>query len=101
MLEKAAVISFIVIAIWATMLYGMIFGFVRNWFVKWEGEKPVYMVPKWLCKPIFECVICMTFWYGTAAYWLIWGESVKEWVIVVNSAMGITTIFANIKNTDT
>jgi hypothetical protein len=43
----------------------------------------------------------MTFWYGTAAYWIFWGESVKEWVIVVNSAMGITTIFANIKNTDT
>lgn len=87
MLEKAVIIAFIVIAIWATMLYGMIFGFVRE----------LFKLPMWLQKPIYECVICMTAWYGSIAYWLFWGNSVKEWVIVVISAMGIATIFVNIK----
>ena len=51
----------------------------------------------WLKKPVYECPICGCFWYGTLAYWLIWGNCVKEWVIVVICAMGIVTVFVNIK----
>lgn len=92
MLEQAAIIAFITIAVWATMLYEMIFGWVRDKTEHW---------PIWLKKPVYECPICMTAWYGTLAYWLIWGNSVKEWGIVVICGMGIVTVFVNIKNTDT
>lgn len=89
MLDKIIIISLIVIAIWSTMLNGMIFGKFGNWSDR--------VLPKWLNKPLSECVICMTMYYGSAAYWLIWGNSVKEWVIVVIAAMGGTAVFAKTK----
>lgn len=96
MLEKIIIVSFCVIAIWATLLYGMIFGFIGTWAQKLKKNgKP--NIPAWLQKPLFDCVICMTMYYGSALYWIYWGESVKEWVIVVIAAMGITTWFAKTK----
>jgi len=91
MIEKSVIIALIVIAVWATFLHGMIFGKIGN-FLSDENK-----FPKWLAKPLVDCVICMTMWWGSAAYWLIWGESGKEWIIVVVSAMGFTTIFAKMK----
>lgn len=81
MLEKAFIISFIVMAIWGTMLNGMIFGKLGNYIVN--------SLPEWISKPLCDCFFCMTAWYGTAIYWIIWGNSGKEWVIVVILAMGI------------
>lgn len=100
MIEKIVVVSLIVIAIWSTMQYGMIFQFVRYWaIIKDESEEggPVYRIPKWVQKPLFDCPGCMCGWWGSAAYWLIWGESGKEWGIVVISAMGVCTVFNDIK----
>ena len=84
MLEKIVIVALIVIAIWGTMLNGMIFGFLGNWIV----EK----FPIWISKPLCDCFFCMSAWYGTALYWIIWGNSVKEWIIVVISAMGMNVI---------
>ncbi len=89
MIEKVIIIALLVIAVWAVFLDGMIFGKIGNWGAN--------KLPKWLSKPLFDCMICMTVYYGTAAYWLIWGESVKEWAVVVIAAMGFTTIFAKMK----
>ena len=98
MLEKIVIVALIVIAIWSTMLYGMIFQFVRFWaMIEEEGKETVYRIPKWVCKPLFDCIICMSFWHGSIAYWLIWGNSGKEWAIVVIGAMGFNTIFTYIK----
>lgn len=87
--EKIFITALVTIAIWATLLNGMIFGFLGNWI----NEK----FPKWLSKPLVECVICMTMYYGSALYWILWGNGIREWVIVVISAMGVTTIFAKTK----
>lgn len=89
MIDKIFIISFIVIGIWCMYLDGMILGFIGNWV---ETN-----LPKWMVEPICGCVVCMAAWYGTALYWVIWGESVKEWVIVVFSSMGVNTIFAKFK----
>ncbi len=100
MIEKIVIIALIVIAIWATMLYGMIFQFIRYWaIIKEEDEHgpAKYRIPKWMVKPLFDCTTCMTPYYGSAVYWLIWGNSVKEWVFVVIAAMGLVTIFNHIK----
>lgn len=87
MLEKIVITSFIVMAIWATMLEGMIFGIIRVWFAN-LAEK--YQ------KPLFECPICLTPWYGSLVYWLLWGESLREWGIVIIAAMGLNTVFVKL-----
>jgi len=86
MLEKIVIVALVVVAIWGTMLNGMIFGILGNWIVD--------KFPVWLSKPLCDCVFCMTAWHGSLIYWLIWGESGKEWGIVVISAMGINAMFA-------
>lgn len=89
MIEKSVIIALLVIAVWAVFLDGMIFGKIGNYI----NEK----FPHWLSKPMVDCPICMCFYYGSAAYWLIWGESVKEWIFVVIAAMGFVTIFVKMK----
>lgn len=89
MVEKIVITSLSVIAIWATMLYGMIFGFIGD-----LGQK----LPVWLQKPIYDCPICMCFWYGSAIYWMVWGVSISEWLLVVISSMGLVTWFVKTKN---
>lgn len=98
MLEKIVIVALMVIAIWATMLYGMIFQFVRYWAtIEEDGKEPVHRIPKWLQKPLFDCTTCMCPYYGSIIYWAFLGNSGKEWVIVVISAMGLVTIFNHIK----
>lgn len=72
-------------AIWATMWEDAIFEFVRKSF---ERES----ISDRLKKPIYDCPICMCPWYGTVLYWLIWGNSVKEWLIVIIAAMGLNAV---------
>lgn len=76
-------------AIWATMWEDAIFEFVRKSF---ERES----ISDRLKKPIYDCPICMTMWYGSALYWLIWGNSVSEWLIVTVAAMGLNTVFVKL-----
>jgi len=89
MLEKVVIIALIVIAVWAVYLNGMIFGKIGNYVTQ--------KFPHWLSKPLVDCPICQTPYYGSVAYWLIWGESVKEWIFVVIAAMGLVTIFVKMK----
>lgn len=95
MLEKVFITSFIVFAIYATMMEGMIFEFVQKWYYKatenWSEKKAEFYA-----KPIFDCPICMTIYYGSAAYWLIYGNSWQEWLIVIIAAMGVNTIFVKV-----
>lgn len=50
----SAFLSLCVMFIWACMYEGMIFGFVR--------ELPI---PSFAAKPIYDCIICMTPWWGS------------------------------------
>lgn len=58
MLQISFIISFIVMFLHATTRKGHIFGFIyeRTW--NWSGWK------KKLKKPLFDCPICMTPWWG-------------------------------------
>lgn len=84
MLAKIFITSFIVMAIYASMAEGMIFGKIRIWL---SSLNDFYK------KPLYDCPICMTFWYGSAIYWLIWHKSWHEWLITVIAAMGVNAIF--------
>jgi hypothetical protein len=84
MIEKILITSFLVMFIWASMWEGMIFGRIRAILTK---------LPEFYQKPIFDCPICQCPWYGTALYWLIWGQSWHEWVVVIFAAAGLNAIF--------
>jgi hypothetical protein len=92
MLTSAFIIAFIVYFIKATTWKGMIFhGVIEklNW------------LPKKLKKPLFECPICMTPWWGVAIYLIghyagleEFGElSFRRLIFTVFAAAGINTLF--------
>lgn len=90
MLEKAFIISFIVMFIWATLLKGMIFGFVRAYLET--------RISEYWQQPIFDCPVCMVPYYGSVAYWLLvwsakWNGDWIEWIVVVFAAAGINQVF--------
>lgn len=87
MIEKILICSFITFACWYTMQQGEIFSFVGDLFAK---------LPAPLHNPTFDCVICMGFWYGSISYWIIWHQSVKEWLIVGICVVGLNTILSKL-----
>jgi hypothetical protein len=87
MLEKILITALIVMFIWATMLEGMIFGKIRQWLAA---------LTEFYQKPIFDCPICMVPWYGSIVYWVIWGNSWQEWLIVIFAAAGLNTVFVKL-----
>lgn len=77
-------------AIWATMWEDAIFDFVRTWGDKHLPEKPR--------KPIYDCPVCMTPWYGSLFYILVYNGGLKEWLIVVIAAMGLNAVLIKLFN---
>lgn len=76
MLEQSAIIALLILAIWYTFQEGEIFGFVQKW-------------SHWKAAPaLFDCNVCMSPWYGSVLYVIIWGVN-WHWPVVVISAMGI------------
>lgn len=82
-LLKGLIIAMMVLAIWATMWPGAIFEFISDWFEKRLPEES-----KWK-KPIYDCPICMTPWYGSVIYWIFLSADVREWILAMIVAMGI------------
>lgn len=89
MIEKILIISFIQIAIWCFYLPGMILGKLGDWFDT--------HLPDWAKHIAFDCPVCGCAYYGSAAYWIIYGNSIREWIIVTFAAMGFITIFVKLK----
>lgn len=90
MVEKAFIISLMVLSIHYTMQEGEVFSRLGDWF---ERNLPQSMWPA-----IFECNVCQTPWYGTALYWIIYGlwlhtASWQEWLVVIITAMGMNVIY--------
>lgn len=75
-------------AIWATMWEGAIFEFVRTWGEKNLSEK--------LQKPIYDCPICMTPYYGTVFYILVYDFGFTDWLITVIAAMGLNAVLVKL-----
>lgn len=74
-------------AIHAVFWNNMILGFASRWVSK--------IVPQWVQFPLYGCVVCMSPYYGSAAYWIIWGNSWQEWVVCVLSVMGLNAILVS------
>lgn len=92
MLTAAFLIAFIVYFIKATTWKGMIFhGVIER--LEW--------LPKKLKKPLFECPICMTPWWGVAIYLIGHYAGLEEFselsfrrlIFTVFAAAGINTLF--------
>lgn len=73
-------------AIWYSLQPEQIFGRVGDWL---EDH-----LPDSLHKPVFDCFVCMAGIYGAALYWIIWAESIKEWLIVNIAAIGINVVIS-------
>lgn len=76
MFEHAAIIALTVLAIWYTFQEGEIFGFMQR-FSNWK-----------IAPALFECNVCMSPYYGSALYVIIYGIN-WQWPVVVGCAMGI------------
>lgn len=92
MLTSAFLIAFIVYFIKATTWKGMIFhGFTEK----------LSFLPKKLRKPLFECPVCMTPWWGVAIYLIGYYAGLEEFselsfrrlIFTVFTAAGINTLF--------
>lgn len=92
MLEIIIIIAIIVFAIWQTMQEGHIFHRLGVWF---ENH-----LPEWMHNPVFACPICLTPWYGSVLYWLIWGNSIFEWIVCVIAAMGLNSVILKLAPAD-
>lgn len=93
MIEKIFIISFIVFAIHYTMLPGEIFGKLGNWFAD--------NLPGAIHKPVFDCPVCMGFWYGTIIYWLVWGlwlcvSTWQEWIVCAIGVVGLNFVLSKL-----
>lgn len=84
MIEKGLIIGLIVLSIHYTLQPGEIFGRLGKWLEK--------HTPSQLHPALFECNVCMAPYYGTALYWLIYRNSIAEWLIVVIVSMGFNIV---------
>lgn len=82
MIEHALTIASIVLFLHSCTWGGMIFNGIQNW-VKPED---------WMSKPIYNCPICMTPYYGTLIYVLFFGVSLQDWLLTVGTACGFSVV---------
>lgn len=83
MLSHSLIIALLVLSIHYTMLEGEMFSALGRFF---ERTLPAAIHPS-----IFECNVCMTPWYGSIIYVLIYGVN-WQWPVVVITAMGFNIV---------
>lgn len=74
-------------AIWFSMQEGEIFHGLAKFYEK--------TFPESIQKPLHECPICLTPWYGSLIYVLIWGAN-WQWPVVVLTAMGLNVVIVKL-----
>lgn len=72
------------------MQEGEIFEGLGKWFSN--------HLPTQFHQPVFECNVCMTPYYGSALYVLIYGVS-WQWPVVIITAMGLSIMYNRINVT--
>lgn len=88
MIEHIFIASFITYAIQYTMRKGEIFGRLGDLLYK--------ILPPVLHNPVFECVVCMGFWYSSLVYWLVWPDrDIIEWLVTSISVVGLNSILSD------
>lgn len=86
--EIAFVIAMMVFFGHATTWDGQINAWIRK-FINEDSK---------LSNPVYNCPICMTPWWGTLFYILIWGwGGWREWIAVIGCASGLS-VFSVIAN---
>lgn len=97
MLEKALIVSLIVIFIHLTFQEGEIFGSV--------GKRLARLLPVKLHKPVFSCPICMTPWWGSLIIFVasitgievFQGIHFWDWLFILAIGAGISTVYVEMK----
>ena len=88
MIEQILIIAFVVFGYTATFWEGHIFEKPGDWMEdNW---------PEWINKPLWQCPICASFWYGTVIYFLFDFGKWYYWPLVVIGAMGINAVLVKI-----
>jgi|SRR5215831_12599486 len=85
MIGHALVISLTVLFIYMICTEGMILHFVYKWFKTWLPER--------LWKPVFSCPICMTPYYGTIIYLILYRIGVLDGIFTITTAAGMNCVF--------
>lgn len=80
MIQQAIIIALLVLSIWYTYQEGEIFERVGRWLDR--------TLPESIHPAVFSCNVCMSPWYGSILYVIIWGVN-WNWPVVVIAAMGI------------
>lgn len=80
MIGQATIIALLVLSVWYTMKEGEIFSSLGDWLEKTLPEK--------IHPAVFACNVCMTPWYGSILYVIIYEVS-WQWPVVVIAAMGM------------
>lgn len=89
MIEKSFILALIVLFLHACTWKGMIFSFVA------ENLKDL---PDFIKKPLYDCPICMTLWWGALINWIgnisnIWqSHNPVELGFILFAAAGINTV---------
>ena len=88
MLEQSLIIALCVMAFWMFMWEGNILHFVRH-FGDWH-------LPVWVQKPLYDCPMCMTPYYGSIVYTIMFHHSWYDWAFTILIAMGINTVLVKL-----
>lgn len=88
MIEHALIISLTVLFWHACFWPGMVFGFIPELIPE--------LLPKQIRKPLYDCVVCMTPWYGTLICIIfnnqLHVDSLLEFVLTIFIAAGINVL---------
>ncbi len=90
MVEKILIVALFSYGYCATFWPEQIFHGVGEWLSK--------RLPEWLCKPMFDCPLCNSFWVATLIYWIFWGNVWHEWIIISVCSIGVNAVIVNLIN---
>ncbi len=88
MIEQILIIAFVIYGYTATFREGHIFEKIGDWM---EDK-----FPEWINKPLWQCPICCSFWYGTAIYFVFNFGIWYHWPLVIIGAMGVNALIVKI-----
>lgn len=81
----AVVCNGLVIATWEGMVFYKPYTFLKK------------HLPKWIFKPLIDCVFCMASVWGTSIHFYL-GGGLHEWPIVILGAIFVNGLFAELYN---
>jgi hypothetical protein len=82
MIENSLIIALIILFLHATTWDGHIFQKVRKWISEDFN----------ISKPIYNCPICMTPWWGTLIYLIFIHYSFSDYILTIGAASGLSVI---------